>query len=41
MQGRQLAAEIHLPGVKRGGGADLEISQDQYRAIMREAIGCS
>jgi len=37
-QDRQLAAEIHLPGVKTGG--ELDITHEQYRTIMREAIGC-
>ncbi len=37
-QDRQLAAEIHLPG--GGGGSELNITQEQYRLIMREAIGC-
>jgi len=34
---RQLAAEIRLPG---GGGSELDITHEQYRLIMREAIGC-
>ncbi|CAF1304758.1 unnamed protein product [Adineta steineri] len=37
-QDRQLAAEIHLPGVNTGG--EFDITQEQYRTIMREAIGC-
>jgi hypothetical protein len=37
-QDRQLAAEIQLPGVKTGG--EFDITQEQYRLIMREAIGC-
>jgi len=37
-QDRQLAAEIHLPGVKTGG--ELDITHEQYRTIMREAICC-
>jgi len=37
-QDRQLAAEIHLPGVNTGG--ELDLTQEQYRSIMREAIGC-
>ncbi|CAF0846668.1 unnamed protein product [Rotaria sordida] len=35
---RQLAAEIQLPG--GGNGGELNITQEQYRTIMREAIGC-
>jgi hypothetical protein len=38
-QDRQLAAEIHLPGVTNGG--EFNITQEQYRLIMREAIGCA
>jgi len=38
-QDRQLAAEIRLPGLNAGGG-ELDITQEQYRLIMREAIGC-
>ncbi|CAF1105534.1 unnamed protein product [Rotaria sp. Silwood1] len=37
---RQLAAEIQLPGGGDGNGAELNITQEQYRTIMREAIGC-
>jgi len=33
-----LAAEIRLPGVNTGG--ELDLTQEQYRTIMREAIGC-
>ncbi|CAF4486639.1 unnamed protein product, partial [Rotaria sp. Silwood2] len=35
---RQLAAEIQLLG--GGNGGELNITQEQYRTIMREAIGC-
>ena len=35
---RQLAAEIHLPGNIYGGV--LNVTQEQYRTIMLEAIGC-
>ncbi|CAF1603342.1 unnamed protein product [Rotaria magnacalcarata] len=35
---RLLAAEIQLPG--GGGGGELNITQEQYRTIMRQAIGC-
>ncbi|CAF0855330.1 unnamed protein product [Rotaria sordida] len=38
-QDRQLAAEIHLPGVNTGG--ELDITQEQYRTIMHEVIGCN
>ncbi|CAF3794124.1 unnamed protein product [Adineta steineri] len=38
-QDRQLAAEIYLPG--GGNGGEFNITQDQYRTIMREAIGCN
>ncbi|CAF4244799.1 unnamed protein product [Rotaria sp. Silwood2] len=39
---RQLAAEIQLPGGVSGdgNGGELNITQEQYRTIMREAIGC-
>ncbi|CAF1664332.1 unnamed protein product [Adineta ricciae] len=37
-QDRQLAAEIQLPGAVNGG--EFDITQEQYRTIMREAIGC-
>ena len=37
-QDRQLAAEISLPG---GGGRELDLTQEQYRLIMREVIGCN
>jgi hypothetical protein len=39
-QERQLAVELHLPGVEKGDGAEFIVSQEQYRRIMREAIGC-
>ncbi|CAF3351405.1 unnamed protein product [Rotaria sp. Silwood1] len=38
-QDRQLAAEIHLPGVNTGG--ELDITQEQYRTILHEVIGCN
>ncbi|CAF4117536.1 unnamed protein product [Rotaria sp. Silwood2] len=38
-QDRQLAAEIHLPGINTGG--EFDITQEQYRTIMHEVIGCN
>ncbi|CAF2091547.1 unnamed protein product [Rotaria magnacalcarata] len=36
---RHLAAELYLPGYTTGG--ELNITQEQYRTIMHEVIGCS
>ena len=39
-QDRQLAAEIQLPGSRKGTGGEFNVTEEQYRTIMREAIGC-
>ena len=39
-QDRQLAAEIQLPGSCKGTGGEFNVTEEQYRTIMREAIGC-
>ncbi|CAF3574555.1 unnamed protein product [Rotaria socialis] len=36
---RHLAAELYLPGYTTGG--ELNVTQEQYRTIMHEVIGCS